>query len=628
MTTFNFSIKMSLINNKKFKIVLAFSFFLTLILAGLIGVYSYYQNKMYPGTYIDNVKVEGLTKSEVGQILNKNNQKVDLHTITINVDDIYIASNSTQLGAQKDYENAITSAYKYGKDSSITDDISILLASFSTPKHFTSITSYQENEIKHMVQRLKERVDIQGTHPGAELAVSGSADSLVIDPGSDGRSLDIENTLDLIKSATSHPDSITTSPITNIPNITISANVASTSAQLTEQQILEAKDRITHFIDKKTVFSTGYTTLKLTDQEIVSLLSLPQGISDEKLNILATGWEQRVSREPQNAEFEYNPDTLEVTSFAPHLDGLTLNVEKTKQQIIKLINDEEFPQVSLQTNISSPSAETPDATSQENQWPESLPLHLASQSPITTLSDTNKIGINEIIGFGDSNYDHSIPGRIHNVALTAKKINTTIVAPGNEFSFNKTLGDVSQATGFKPAYVIKNGATELGDGGGVCQVSTTLFRSLLNAGLPITKRKPHSYRVSYYELNQKPGIDATVYSGDVDLRFINDTGKHVLIHTETDSDNLYMKVEIYGTSDGRTSEIVDHKTWGAVPPLATQYIPDSSLPTGKLRQIDWSAAGIKASFRNVVKNKDGVVISDEEYVSNYRPWAAKYLRGV
>jgi vancomycin resistance protein YoaR len=75
----------------------------------------------------------------------------------------------------------------------------------------------------------------------------------------------------------------------------------------------------------------------------------------------------------------------------------------------------------------------------------------------------------------------------------------------------------------------------LGDGGGVCQVSTTLFRSVLDAGLKVTRRLPHSYRVSYYELDTKPGVDATVYAGETDFRFINDTDHHILIHAEADS---------------------------------------------------------------------------------------------
>ena len=88
-----------------------------------------------------------------------------------------------------------------------------------------------------------------------------------------------------------------------------------------------------------------------------------------------------------------------------------------------------------------------------------------------------------------------------------------------------------------------------------------------------------------------------------------------------------MYYELYGTSDGRSAEIVDHKTWNYRPAPAAVYIPDSSLPTGKKVQVDWAAAGISASFKNIVKDKSGAIIREETYVSNYRPWSAKYLVG-
>src|SRR5690606_29560789 len=95
-------------------------------------------------------------------------------------------------------------------------------------------------------------------------------------------------------------------------------------------------------------------------------------------------------------------------------------------------------------------------------------LILAEAAPEMTLADTNNLGINERIGFGESYYSGSIPNRIHNVSLTAQRINMAIVPPGKEFSFNRTLGDVSAAIGFRSAYIIKDGRTSLGDGGGVC----------------------------------------------------------------------------------------------------------------------------------------------------------------
>ena len=201
-----------------------------------------------------------------------------------------------------------------------------------------------------------------------------------------------------------------------------------------------------------------------------------------------------------------------------------------------------------------------------------------------------------------------------------------MVKPGETFSFNQTLGDVSSETGYKQAYVIKNGRTELGDGGGVCQVSTTLFRAALDAGLPITERRAHSYRVSYYEQGSPPGIDATVYEPSPDLKFTNDTPGHILIQSFADSKALTLAFEIYGTSDGRVSTISKPVVSGVTPPPEDLYIDDPTLPAGTVKQIDWKAWGAKVVFDYTVE-KNGVTTIDETYVSSYKPWQAIFLRG-
>jgi vancomycin resistance protein YoaR len=166
----------------------------------------------------------------------------------------------------------------------------------------------------------------------------------------------------------------------------------------------------------------------------------------------------------------------------------------------------------------------------------------------------------------------------------------------------------------------------LGDGGGVCQVSTTVFRAALNAGLPITDRRAHAYRVGYYEQDSKPGIDATVYNPTTDLKFLNDTGNHILVQTKVDTKNLKMEVNIYGTKDGRTASISEPKVSGQVAPPATMYVDDPTLPVGQMKQIDYSAWGAKVSFNyKVMKGEE--VVYEKTFYSNYQPWQAVYLKG-
>jgi vancomycin resistance protein YoaR len=295
-----------------------------------------------------------------------------------------------------------------------------------------------------------------------------------------------------------------------------------------------------------------------------------------------------------------------VTAFRPSKEGRKLNVEETR----KRINDAFI---------------TVASTSQQR-----IRVNLAVEklTPSTTTGNANNFGIKELIGTGYSEFAGSIPGRIHNVALAASRLNGVLIKPGEELSFNKTIGDISAATGYQSAYIIKEGRTVLGDGGGVCQVSSTLFRAALNAGLPIVERHAHAYRVHYYEDGGfKAGLDATVFSPSVDLRIKNDTPNHILIQTKTDTKNLTLIFELYGTRDGRQAQIINHVVGGFVPAPPALYQDDPTLAPGAIKQVDWAATGAKASFQYKV-TRNGETLQDTTFYSNYRPWQAVYLRGV
>jgi len=248
-------------------------------------------------------------------------------------------------------------------------------------------------------------------------------------------------------------------------------------------------------------------------------------------------------------------------------------------------------------------------------------------NPSATTQKANSFGIKELIGRGYSEFQGSIPGRIHNVALAASRLNGVLIPPGETLSFNDVLGDISAATGYQSAYIIKEGRTVLGDGGGVCQVSSTLFRAALNAGLPIAERHAHAYRVHYYEEGGfKAGLDATVFSPSVDLKIKNDTPAHILIQTKTDTKNMTLTFELYGAHDGRSSEISKHVVWGETPPPPPLYQDDPTLAPGVVKQVDWAAWGAKASFAYRV-TRGNEVLQDTTFISNFRPWQAVYLRG-
>lgn len=324
---------------------------------------------------------------------------------------------------------------------------------------------------------------------------------------------------------------------------------------------------------------------------------------EDKLDKLLTPMAQKVYVAPIDALFTLTNDR--VTAFRPSEDGQAANTDKAKQAFESYI---------------------PSLVKGQQAKNISIAVPLEPVKPKISTDEANKYGIRELLATGTSVYQGSIDSRIYNVALAASRVNGALVAPGETFSFDKTVGDVSKLTGYKEAYVISGGKTVLGDGGGVCQVSTTLFRAVLNAGLPIVERHAHAYRVHYYEEDGPPGIDATVYVPTVDFKFKNDTKNYILVQSVIDPDNLRLTFYLYGTKDGREVTLTQPVITSQTPAPETIYQDDPTLPKGQLKQVDFAAAGANIYFTRTVKQNGKTIIS-ERFDSNFRPWQAVFLRG-
>lgn len=327
-------------------------------------------------------------------------------------------------------------------------------------------------------------------------------------------------------------------------------------------------------------------------------LSLSYGFDSRVLENLLNNLAQKVDLPAQEALFQFANNR--VTAFKPSINGQALNKKQAEEDFIKLISPPQSGIIVLSTVIVEPKVKTQDA---------------------------NNLGIKELVGSGKSNFGGSIANRIYNLTLAASRLNGLLIAPKETFSFNQTVGEISDKTGYKPAYVIKEKRTVLDDGGGVCQVSTTLFRAALNTGLPIIERQGHAYRVAYYEQGGfSPGLDATVYAPTVDLKIKNDMANYLLMQTKTDTQNSRLTIDFYGTLDGRTTTVSNIKIRDQVKPPDDFFQDDPNLPKGQIKQIDWAAWGVKTSFDYKVTRGEEI-LQDRTFTTNFQPWQAIYLRG-
>jgi vancomycin resistance protein YoaR len=233
-----------------------------------------------------------------------------------------------------------------------------------------------------------------------------------------------------------------------------------------------------------------------------------------------------------------------------------------------------------------------------------------STQPKVTTAKAKTLGIKEIVGSYTTIYG-GIANRIHNVQLVAHLIDHHYIAPGEEFSFNKTTGVRDAAKGFLEAPVIINGELQTGLGGGVCQVSTTVFNAAYVAGLKITSRTNHALYISHYPL----GRDATVNYPDTDLKFVNDTKHWLLLRTFVGSSSL--TVNLYGTSPHRRVETVTAPLTiaGPVPVRETE---DPNLLVGQQVVDEAGSPALQTSVERKVFDRQGRLIYDDHWSSHYR----------
>ena len=167
--------------------------------------------------------------------------------------------------------------------------------------------------------------------------------------------------------------------------------------------------------------------------------------------------------------------------------------------------------------------------------------------------------------------------RVNNMTLAAKRIHGVILSPGEEFSMNETILDRTKQNGYYLAPAIRNGAYEQEYGGGVCQVSSTLFNAVMMADLPVTERHHHSWPMTYVPI----GRDATIATGYKDFKFVNDTDGDLVICAHIDTKAKTVTVRLYGVHSPDFDHIeITSKRTGSLPKKGTKVLLDESLSAG------------------------------------------------
>lgn len=580
----------------------------------------YFSDKVYPNVYFAGEKVGGLTKAELASRVEARINKVRSEEIVFNLDDKEIKANLGEMGVDFDPKATIDEIYAVGRTPKnafgsltlVIHPVNVKADYFVNVDKLTTLT----NRLFTPYEKQPQNADIEFVG-GSFVLVKEEAGRLV------DRSL-------LYGELAKDLDTLDFSPI-NVALVDKTPDIKQMQLEKAYENVRTiAKVQITLSHDYDKWGLGGKTLLDLLriypynqNADNVAQISLGNGditikriyagdfvesdlgvnLDQVKIDTYLAGIAKVIDKPTKDAALRFEGG--KVVEFSSAQDGQILDRDKVKKLILDRLsinNTNDVQKVAIELPVRVTKAKIDNA-------------------------EVNSLGIHELIGSGVSYFSGSIPNRVFNISLGSSLINGVLVKPGDIFSFTNLVGAVSKEQGFKQAYVINAGRTVLDDGGGICQVSTTVFRAALNAGVPIVKRTAHAYRVSYYEQHGfKPGMDATIFSPNVDFQFKNDTSHHVLVQTTVDKVNSRLQVDIYGTGDGRKVEISDPVVSNITPAPEPKYQDDPTLPRGTTKQVDFAAAGATAVFGRKVY-KGGQLVIDEKFKSNFRPWQAVFLVG-
>jgi len=570
------------------------------------GIQAVYAGRILPGVHVLNHDIGGMTTNEALTLLN---QRID-YPQSAKIILQYQASSwevtPFQLGVTFNVAETIHQAYLVGRTGPIDRWLGDWLTAFNGMRQVLPVMNFDQEVGRLFLSNLAVQID----QPTLEASLEVQGADIIAHPGQIGVQVDIPATLNLITSGlqTMQDGDIPILTTESIPKIIDASQYAQQARTLLNTPLIltvptdPRSERSSWEIPVNDLASMLVFEVVQQGDTLAYQIKLDEGLLRNFLAEISA----QVNLAVENPRFIFNDDTRQLDFLQAGLSGRALKIEQSIATIQEQISQANHT-ISLDLDMISPEV-SDSATAAE-------------------------LGITELVHAETSYFYGSSSPRVQNIQVAAARFHGLLVPPGATFSMVEAMGEISLDTGYTEALIIFNGRTIEGIGGGVCQVSTTLFRTAFNSGFPILERTPHAYRVSYYEKisgnrtdSRLAGMDATVFAPLVDLKFINDTPFWLLMETYVPPQNSTIIWKFYSTSDGRT---VDMQTTGPinlVEPPKPIYKLNPELPTGKIKQVDWEAQGA-----DVVVNRSlyrqGTLLFQDRFETHYEPWGAVYEYG-
>jgi vancomycin resistance protein YoaR len=568
-----------------------------------VGYHVWYTGRIFPGVSAAGIDLSGIKPADAAIKISQTLDYPERGTILMRDGEHTWAAKPIELGLSMDYAAAVLAAYNRGRQGGpfqqLYDEFMIWWQGIDLP----SVVVYDQNISQQYLLRLASEID----HPTIEANLGLNGAEVVVRSGQVGRTLNIPTSLALLSAQVqAMQDGLVSLVVNETPPVIMDASQQAEVAR----RILSAPLVLT--LPNGQAGAGPWTFEPATLATMLSVQRIQDAnppryevaLDPTLLRAYLAGLAPTLAVTPQDARFMFNDKTrlLEVTQNA--VIGRALDVEAIIQSINeKLVKGEH-----------------------------TIPLIFKEDKPALTDDMTgDQLGIRELVQATTTYFYGSSKERIQNIRTAANRFYGVMVPPGQTFSMAQALGDISLDNGYAEALIIYGDQTIQGVGGGVCQVSTTFFRTVFFAGYKIDERHAHAYRVGYYEQQSNghsdpnlAGLDATVFVPLVDFKFTNDTPYWLLMETYVNGYSLTWK--FYSTSDGRTVSWESTGPTNTVPAPEPLYKENSKLAKDEIKQVDWAAEGADITITRIV-SREGNIILQDQFHTIYQPWRAIYEYG-
>jgi vancomycin resistance protein YoaR len=572
---------------------------ITLVVLGIAGgitsFYRSYEGRIYPNVSIQGIAVGEMTPEQAESALRSRYAAFLRQPVVITYGDRQWTPTLDELGMTFDFRGAVDAAYNAGRGHGLIDDAREIAAIWQHGLDVPLHVSYDETRAQAYLTQLAREIerapaDAQVRLDGAQIAIVGAAI---------GRQVLVDATLSHVSQQ-----------LQAFVPATIPLQTREIPPRLDDATVAAARAQIETILQGPLTLRVGKNEYEWTVADLADMIIINRVPSAEGDRIAVTLDQDMIARRiRQIADETEKPGTRprvawnngDLKIIKPGKPGLRLDEVRARDMVIAAVMGRD----------------------------RTLELPMVPTDPPVTEANLHQLGIRELVSIGKSDFTGSAAYRIHNIGVGMQLLNGLLIAPGEEFSFNKNIGQINAANGFVEGAAIIQNRTQQEFGGGICQDSTTMFRAAFWAGLPITERWGHSFYISWYDKyalgprGNGPGLDATIFTGGPDLKFVNDTGAWLLIQAWSNPKTGVAQIELYGTKPNRTVDLT-HKVYDHVPaPTEPVFVADPKVPRGTIKHTDKARGGMTIDvYRLVVEN--GAPRPPELFRTRFRPWPNIY----